>query len=179
MITDLHSNFYHMSALIAVGEEEAAWQKRDWVVDRWRSRLEAHPLTVVESQTVPNGTIHRIYFAEADRAFGVKAAWVAVPRGAGWPATLSFSNDRKRLTRQKISVGQSAEDVRYVDFNRCRGRTLLARHDADVTGAEIDASAETTLLAYLAKPDGKEVVVDKSDISICVLPGRLLPFVKH
>lgn len=171
---DLQSNFYAISAYLAVGEDRAAWRHRDQMIQMWRNRLERHPKVSVVAEPAKRGMIYQVYFPKTDSDTGTRAAWVAVPYGPGWPATLTFSRDRMRLAFQKIRAGEADQDFRYVDLHRCRGRRSLGRIELALSVTDFDAAAKAALSAYLASPDlGLEHM--ENQVRTCVMAARLLP----
>ena len=173
-IRDLSTNFYAMAAYLTVGERRDAWQQRDRLVEAWRSRLDRHPLVSVSAEPLEYGMIYHLYFAQTDRMSGTRAAWVAVPYGPGWPATLSFSKDRFRLSLRKTGTGEISDDDQYVDLHRCTGRRALGRIETKVSSTEFDETARASLTAYLANPD-LPVETRQNQVQPCLWPGRLLP----
>lgn len=172
-MTDLLSNFYAMSAFHKTGNAKATWRLRDRIVERWRTRLERHPMVSVSVEPMQDGMLYQLYFSATDQNSGTRAAWVAVPYGPGWPATLSFSHDRMRLALRQARAAKD-NDFRYVDLNRCHGRRTLGRIETTLSSAEFDATARASMTAYLANPDQPDS--RRADqISVCVLPNRLLP----
>ncbi len=172
-MNSLLANFYAISAFAANGDERAAWRTRDQMVERWRNRLERSDQVSVSAEPVDLGMIYQLSFLDIDEESGTRAAWVAVPYGPGWPATLSFSSDRMRLALRRTGTDQASPDFRYVDLNRCRGRRTLGRIDASVPSPDFDAAARASLTAYLADPDLPKA--SDSEIDLCVWPARLLP----
>lgn len=171
---DHFANFYAIAAFASAQEAPTAWTLRDDMIARWHNRLERHSDVSVAVEAVDSGTIYQLSFADPDAIRGLSAAWVAVPAGAGWPATLTFSRDPVRLGLRKIRAARDEADFWYVDLHRCRGRRSLGRITTRLSVTEFDAAATASLTAYLANPD---VPIAQADdlIQTCVLPGRLLP----
>lgn len=172
-MTDTLSNFYAMAAFHGAGDTNATWRLRDQVVEAWWMRLERHPMVSVSAEALQNGMVYQLYFSEPDANSGTHVAWVAVPFGPGWPATLSFSRDRMRLALRDARAAKDT-DFRYVDLNRCLGRRTLGRIEKTVSSVDFDAAARASLSAYLANPDQPHQGSDRK-IEVCVLPNRLLP----
>lgn len=172
---DLLANFYAIAAFHKVGDRRTSWRVRDQMVEAWRSRLDRHPLVSVSAEPQQHGMIYQLYFQEIDHETGTRAAWVAVPDGPGWPAALSFSQDRMRLALRKARAAKNT-DFRYVDLDRCHGRRTLGRIDTVLATSDFDAAARASLNAYLAKPDQPSTRKDDR-VEVCVLPSRLLPSV--
>ena len=168
------SNFYAMAAFAASGDEQAAWRLRDQMVERWRSRLERHPLISISAEPSDQGMIYQVYFSEPDAERGLRAAWVGVPYGPGWPATLTFSRDPLRLQLRKVRASEDELDFRYVDLHRCRGRRSLGEIATRLSAVEFDAAAHASLAAYMANPDVPNAY-QGGPVSACVFPSRLLP----
>jgi len=172
-VTDLTSNFYAIAAFFGSGDAASAWRTRDRMVEMWRTKLERHPRVSITAEPHADGMIYQVYFSETDHESGTRAAWVAVPFGAGLPATLSFSHDRQRLALRKAKAARDFE-FRYVDLHRCHGRRVLGRIDKDLASHEFDAAAQAALTAYLANPDQPASSAD-DPIQVCTFPSRLLP----
>ena len=171
---DLMSNFYAIASFAAIGEEASAWRLRDQMVDGWHARLDQHPAVSVSVMPSHNGTIYQVYFTQSDEDTGVKAVWVGVPNGPGWPATLSFSKDPFRLGLKRIRAAEDRTEYRYVDLHRCLGRRALGAIAKRLSVKEFDAAASASLAAYMAHPDQPAAYVS-GPIRNCVFPGRLLP----
>lgn len=173
-MTNLLSNFYAMGSFLAVGEDRLAWRVRDETVEAWRSRLERHPGVSVSASAQRHGMIYQVFFEAPDKDTRLRTAWVAVPFGPGWPATLGFSSDRMRLAFRRTSAGGREQEVEFVDLNRCLGRRTLGEITTPMTAQTYRDTALSSLNAYLAAPDiprGKA----KREIQICTWPSRLLP----
>ena len=173
-MTDRLSNFYSISAFLAAGRSKAAWRQRDQFIEAWRTRLERHPHVSVHAEPTEDGMIYQLYFSELDKDTGIQAAWVAVPYGAGWPATLTFSSDPMRLAFRRARSARDVEDIRYVDLHRCFVRRSLGQITTKLSRSEFSAAAQASLSAYLAKPDRRHSQ-SGSQIDICYSPARLLP----
>lgn len=168
------ANFYAMASLVAAEDEVAAWRLRDQMVERWRLRLERHPQVSVQAEATDYGMIYQIYFAQADEELGLRAAWVGVPFGPGWPATLTFSDDPFRLQLRKVRTPDDPVEFRYVDLHRCQGRRALGQIATKLSVTEFDRAALASLTAYMANPD-QPGLHQSGPIASCVFPGRLLP----
>ncbi len=173
---DTLSNFYAIAAHLAVEEDVAAWRLRDQLITTWYNRLDRHPMVSISKVALDHGTVYQVHFAEAAGDIGPRAAWVGVPSGPGWPATISFSNSPFQLALRQISQGGD-EDGRYIELNRCYDRRSLGRLDPRLASVDFDGAAQAGLSAYLADPDTQVQVSDRA-VSPCVLHGRLLPMPK-
>lgn len=174
---DVMSNLYAIAAHLAVDEDRAAWRLRDDMIKAWSDKLERHPMVSVSTVTLELGTIYQIHFAAPSEETGPRAAWVAVPAGPGWPATISFSNSPFQLAMRQISDG-SETSGRYIELSRCYDRRALGRLDDRASSVDFDGAAQAGLTAYLAAPDMQVEMSDRS-ISPCILHGRLLPVPKR
>lgn len=173
-MTNLLSNFYAMGSFLATGEDRRAWRIRDVTVESWRSRLDRHPQVSVAALAQKHGMIYQVNFATPDKETKLRAAWVAVPYGPGWPATLGFSSDRMRLALKRTSSESGGAVAEFIDLNRCLGRRTLGEVKTPMSTQMYQQTATASLNAYLASPDiprGRE----KRDIQICTWPSRLLP----
>lgn len=171
---DTQSNFYAIAVNLAVGNDRAAWDIRDQMVEIWQDRLDRNPLVSIASVQVEGGIIYQVQFTERGSESGPKSAWVGVPSGPGWPATLSFSNDRMLMAMRAMRTGTDNPTVRRIELNRCYGRRSLGQLDPRLTSVEFDGAAIAGLSAYLANPD-LEIELSDTAISPCYLSDRLLP----
>lgn len=172
-MSDLMSNFYAIAVHLAVGEDLSAWRMRDQFIATWAKRLDRHPMVSISEVEIDHGRIYQVHFAETTDGAGPRAAWVGVPTGPGWPATISFSSSPFQLALRQISDGGD-QGARYIELNRCYARRSLGRLDADIATVDFDGAAQAGLSAYLASPDLQVEVSDRA-VSPCVLHGRLLP----
>ncbi len=173
-LRDAQASFYAVASNLAANQDLSAWRYRDEMIETWRDRLDRHPMVSISSVKNEFGTIYQIHFAELDAETGARAAWVAVPTGPGWPATISFSNDRFQLALQKIRSGEDDPQARYIELNRCYGRRSLGRVDPRLSSVDFDGAAQAGLTAYLAAPD-MQVEMSEITISPCFLHHRILP----
>lgn len=171
---DLQANFYAIAAFVLADDHRAAWQLRDRVVERWRTRLERHPDVALSAEPTAHGMIYQLYFTRTDDESGLRAAWVAVPFVDGWPATLSFSRDGFRFGLRQIRASAEAEEIRYVDMHRCQGRRTLGEISVKLSSTDFDDMARAALTAYLANPD-QPSPHQGGPLKVCIWPGRLLP----
>jgi hypothetical protein len=171
-LRDLTARFYQISALLADGKSRTAWQARDEMVEDWLNKLARDPTINVDTRTVRGGEVHAVTFTKRDRETGIGAAWIAVPSGAGWPATLTVGSERQLSAFHRIRTGA---DLRHVDLYRCRSRRILAKSAEAIPADEMDVSAETTLVAYLARPDKYGRAEAGESLNVCIWPKRLLP----
>ncbi|MEO1659867.1 MAG: hypothetical protein AAFR51_02680 [Pseudomonadota bacterium] len=170
---DLMANFYAMASFLAAGEARETWRLRDRVIESWRSRIERHPHTTIDSEPTPHGMIYAVNFPPGSRGSGPRAAWVAVPFKAGWPATLSVSDRGFIVALRKTRGSNSQAQDRYIELNRCHHRRTMGRIDASVSSVDFDATARASLTAYLANPDG--IAPATEGPAPCIMPDRLLP----
>ncbi|MEM1390361.1 MAG: hypothetical protein AAGG45_04710 [Pseudomonadota bacterium] len=169
----LQSQFYYVAALLANGDERAAWDVRDEVVDNWARRMQRNRLVTLDKTDVRGGVIYRVIYNATDANTGSRIAFTAVPTGGGWPATVTLGSERQLNAFHRLRAGETAQPLRHIDLYRCTGRRLLARSTEELTIDEVTAAAERSLVAYLARPDvaygeGKEIIP-------CLWPERLLP----
>ena len=167
--------FAYAAALAANGDASQAWALRDASVETWLTELSYDPTTRVSSSKIRGGKLHRIQFTYPDRETGVRLAWVVVPNGAGWPATMTIGNSRQRLAFHRLRAGDSVKAPRHITLYRCTSRKILARIDDTKRPQEIDRDAEVTMLAYLSRPDTPSRPVKGEPVETCIWPNRLLP----
>ena len=173
---DVMSNFYAIAAHLANNEDATAWRMRDQLIGSWHDRLDRHPMVSISKISIDHGAVYQIHFADIADDEGPRAAWVGVPTGPGWPATISFSSSPLQLALRKISEGGDS-NARYIELNRCYDRRSLGRLDPRLASVDFDGAAQAGLAAYLANPD-VHVQVSERAVSPCVLHGRLLPLPK-
>lgn len=167
--------FYHMAALLAAGRGQEAWLLRDTTVADWWDRLSYEPTVQLDRIDVMGGTVYAVAFLQPDQETGIKAAWIAVPEGKGWPATLTLGQSRQLTAFHRMRAGEGTAPLRHIDLYRCRGRRLLARTDSDIPMDEAQTLARVALIAYLNDPDGFEPSERGAPLNTCLWPQRLLP----
>lgn len=166
--------FAHIAALAAIGDGQTAWALRDASIESWLTELSYDPTTTVSSTNVRGGILHRVQFTYPDRETGVRLAWVAVPDGAGWPATITIGTSRQRSAFHRLRAGENAKPPRHVMLYRCTSRKILARIDDRVSANEIDRDAEVSLISYLSDPDTATRPVGGEPVATCIWPNKML-----
>ncbi len=172
---DSRAQFLFATALLADGQTQQAWSARDTAVANWLDRLSFNPLVDVETTTILGGTLHAVRFMRPDQSSGIRAAWVAVPDGGGWPATLTIGADRQITAFHRLRAGADAPELHHIDLYRCRSRRLLARAETPIPVSEMAAAAALTMIGYLSDPDLLEPTGPGKPLATCVWPQRLLP----
>ncbi len=169
------ARFYHVAALLADGRDDQAWMLRDTMIEDWLDELSYDPQVDVNTAQVAGGTIHSVRFMRPDQSTGIGAAWLAVPDGAGWPATLTIGSERQLAAFHKMRAGADAPKLRHVDLYRCRGRRLLARAEAEFPLDEMESAAAVTMIGYLSRPDMLGMTEEGQPLATCLWPNRILP----
>ena len=172
---DARTKYYYAATLLASGQDRQAWDVRDDLVNQWLDRVSYDPQVMLDETAVRGGVIYTVTFMNPDPDSGIRSAWVGVPDGAGWPATLTLASGRQRAAFYKLGIGETDEPVRHIDIYRCRGRTLLGRAASDLSADGLDEAARTTLLSYFADPDRTSVTAIGARPEVCIWPDRLLP----
>lgn len=175
VLYDERAQFYQAAALLADNQDAKAWNIRDRLVNSWLEKLARNPQAAVDVKTLRTGIIYTVTFAQPDSESGIGAAWVAVPYGAGWPATLTIGAERQVTAFHRLRAGADAPALAHVDYYRCRGRRLLARAPVAIPMSEMEAAARVTLIGYLAAPDDLDETKDGQALATCLWPQRLLP----
>ena len=172
---DERANFYKAAVLLANGEAQRAWALRDQLVADWLEELAGDPLVAVESHAIRGGFMHTVRFARPDHDSGIGTAWIGVPDGPGWPATLTMGAGRQRTAFHRLRAGAQSAPMQHVDYYRCRGRRLLAETEASIAMSELDEAARLTLIGYFTAPDGTTRQTGEGTLKTCLWPSRILP----
>lgn len=172
---DDNARFYYAAALLANGQPGEAWAVRDLMVADWLERMSYDSQIEIETRQVRGGTIHAVRFMRPDKQTGIGAAWIAVPDGAGWPATLTIGSVRQVTAFHRLRAGAETPALRHVDLYRCRARRLLAKAQTAIPRGEVETAALTTLIGYLDSPDMLAKTEKGQPLATCLWPGRLLP----
>lgn len=172
-LSSLQAQFYYSAALLASGDSNSAWDIRDQMVLDWTKRLKRNRSITLDQTSVRGGTVYRVTYNAIDPETGFRVAFVAVPNGAGWPATVTLGSERQISAFHRLRAGQDTTPLRHIDLYRCTGRRLLARSDASLSISETTQTAERSLMAYLANPD--TAYGENGAIIPCLWPERLLP----
>ncbi|MEO1641894.1 MAG: hypothetical protein AAFR74_01055 [Pseudomonadota bacterium] len=172
-LQSLQAQFYYAAALVAANNASAAWDMRDQMVSDWVARMDRNRAVTLDQTKVRGGIVYRVSYNALDNETGFRVAYVAVPKGAGWPATITLGSERQLNAFHRLRAGENTKPLRHVDLYRCSGRRLLARSDARLSIAETNRTAERSLTAYLANPD--TTAGQGGQIIPCLWPERLLP----
>ena len=172
---DDRAQFYYAAALLAAAQDAKAWNVRDSLINTWLNRLASNPDIAVEATDTRGGLIYKIKFLSPHPDTGIGVAWVAVPDGAGWPATLTIGSERQLTAIHRLRAGAEANTSQHVDYYRCRGRRLLARAEHDIPMSEMEEAARLTLIGYLSAPDADTETLSGEALPACLWPRRLLP----
>lgn len=172
-LSSLQAQFYYSAALLASGDSKSAWDIRDQMVHSWTQRLMRNRSVTLDETSVLSGKIYRVTYNAIDRETGFRVAFVAVPDGAGWPATVTLGSERRMSAFHRLRAGEEATQLRHIDLYRCTGRRLLARSNGSLSISETTETAERSLTAYLANPD--TAYGNGEAIIPCLWPERLLP----
>lgn len=177
-IQDRPSLFAQAAAFLANRDAEMGWVIRDEIIESWLSELSRTPLITVDEIEAQGGRIYAVNFTKLDAETGLRAAWVAVPEDAGWPATLTVGSGRQLNAFHRLRAGDDAADQRHITLHRCQGRRLLAETEVEISSLRFEQTAKLALQAYLANPDTYEPA-PKGRINQCYATHRLLPGVRR
>ncbi|MEM1086670.1 MAG: hypothetical protein AAGH90_03005 [Pseudomonadota bacterium] len=172
-LKSLQSQFYYAAALLAADKPQSAWDIRDQMIADWTSKMQRNRSVDIDEFKARGGLIYRVTYNALDRETGVRVAFIAVPEGPGWPATVTLGKDRQLNAFHRLRAGEDAQPLRHIDLYRCTGRRLLARSDARLSLSETTEIAEQGLSVYLANPDTN--FGENGEIIPCLWPERLLP----
>ena len=167
--------FGMVAALLATGQEDKAWATRDQAVEAWIAGLEDDGLAAIEVSELTGGTLYEIRFDAAENEKRIRAIWLAVPEGRGWPAAVSLGSDRFRAAMHAVRAGPDAERLEHLDFVRCRSRYVLTKSEGAIPIDESADAAKPLLEAYLAQPDRLEWTEENAPVAACIWPGEMLP----
>ncbi|MDJ0919716.1 MAG: hypothetical protein QNI84_01200 [Henriciella sp.] len=173
-ISDRASLFAQAAAFLANREDEMGWIIRDEIIEAWLGELSRTPLITVDEIEAPGGVVYAVNFTRTDADSGLRAAWVAVPEAAGWPATLTIGSERRLNAFHRLRAGEEAATQSHIQLHRCRGRKLLAETEIDLSSLEFEQTAKLALTAYLANPDLYQHDPE-GEIHQCYATHRLLP----
>ncbi len=167
-IYDTDILFAYAAILLQTGETDLAWHNRDRLIARWKTIAERRLAAPIEAMQVAGGTIYILDRGQYGTDLTHAHAWIAIPDGPGWPATLSVGTDRQLSAFRKLRAPEVQANMTVIDLYRCRGRRILARLDTAPAPSDLHATAIAAMTAYLAQPD------TDAD-GTCLWPHRLLP----
>ena len=169
--SDTEALMMHAAVRFALGEETRASALRDEAVESWIARLVRRGIASIEIEETADGKIIAVTFDRTDREMRVSHLWIAVPRGAGWPAALSITSERQLTAFHRLRAGADAPALRHVRLYRCQSRRLLARSSQPLSAADVAGAARLGLSAYLGDPD----VPAPGKLEACLFDGYILP----
>ena len=164
----------YMTTLILNGDAPLAWELRDEEIDLWLSKLSDDQLGEIETIRMRDGLVYKVTYDVFDPAFRETVAWIAVPFGDGFPATISLSSEKSLIGLLKLSLGNEAEGLKQLRLRRCHGSDLLWSDTQGISEQDADEMAIEVAKAYLANPDRVEPSKPHQPIATCFDVDRLL-----
>lgn len=163
-----------IAAHIELGHQKKAWAERDRLIDHWVSKVTDDGLASVTSHEVRGGTIYTAEFIAIEPDEYVRAVWLAVPDGEGWPSAVVLGSEKFRTSMFRLRVQKSIE-IEHIDLIGCQERITLSQSEGqlpmNVAGSAAMAAAEM----YLQDPELPQSngMIDLS--TACKWPTRMLP----
>lgn len=171
----LSDRFRLMAALAASGRETEAWIERDEAVEAWLAKLSENGLAVVETETLTDGVIYAVQFSAVEEDSRIRAIWLAVPDGDGWPAAVNLGSDSFRAAMHAIRASEGAPRLQHVDLVRCRSRYTLGKAEGDISVKAAERAARPLLEVYLRAPDRLEWTAANKPVASCIWPQQMMP----
>lgn len=170
---DQEARLGYIIALLANGETETAWLLRDAEVAQWIAQTEEDGLARLDSVEVPGGVIHKASFEEVDPFRRERILWLAVPYGAGLPASVSLSSEIQYVEMARLHKGPAANGLQQLILNRCGERENLETRYDNLPEDDAHQRAITRLTDYLAAPDITAASNADGSIRTCHAPEHL------
>lgn len=163
----------YMTALILNGQEDLAWQLRDEEVNVWLDKLDHDGLAHVETLRLRDGLVYKVSFDAIDPKRRESIAWLALPFGQGFPATISLSSEDAMIALARIRYGEAASRLKQVKLRRCHGQVTLKNDLNDLSEADAHLIAMEAAKVYLSAPDGVLETEPGQPVATCFGLNRL------
>lgn len=171
-------NMREWSGLIAanleLGHTEAAWQERDSMVQHWINQLTEDGLADIREENVDGGKVYSVEFIALEPESYVRALWLAVPDGEGWPSAVVLRSDAFRNAMLRIRK-PDAQRMEQIDLIGCRERITLFQEEGGISFETAKEAANAAAATYLQHP---EVLFDNEVIDMdgaCIWPDVMMP----
>ena len=163
-----------IAAHLELGNETAAWKERDALIAHWLGKIAEDGLAEINSHDVRGGTIHKAEFIALEPDEYVRAVWVAVPDGEGWPSAVVLGSERFRASLFKLRAPE-ADRLEHIDLIGCQERITLTQSEGRLPVSMADDAAMAAATYYLEQPEmpAANGMTDLS--SACVWPTKMLP----
>ncbi len=163
-----------IAAQVELGNTKAAWKERDDLIAHWLDTITKDGLAELDMQMVPGGAVYSAKFTALEPEEYVRAVWVAVPKGEGWPSAVVLGSEKFRSSMYQLRA-QSAERLEHIDLIGCRERITLTQSEGQLPISLADGAARAAAAVYLGDPELPQGngAVDLS--SACTWPTKMLP----
>ena len=163
----------YITALALNGQEDLAWSLRDEEVESWLGRLDHDGLATVETIRLRDGLVYKVTFDAVDPKRREPVAWLALPFGAGFPATISLSSEEAMIALAKIRYGEAGSNLKQVKLHQCHGQVTLINDLDGLSETDAHTIAMEAATAYLAAPDRVAQTNPGQPIASCFALERL------
>lgn len=163
-----------IAAKLELGDEASAWKERDAMIGHWRDKVSADGLAEINTHKVQDGTIYKAEFIALEPDEYVRAVWVAVPKGKGWPSAVVLGSEKFRSSMYKLRAKNTAR-LEHIDLIGCRERITLTQSEGQLPIPVADRAAMAAATLYLEEP---ELPINNGAIdlsSACTWPTKMLP----
>ncbi|MEL7547265.1 MAG: hypothetical protein AAGJ84_11475 [Pseudomonadota bacterium] len=173
--TTVRQQLNYSAALLSVGRDADAWTERDELIANWLERVAQSGDVQTAMRVLEHGRLVHLLFSAEARLDGLRSAWVVLPDGPGWPASIRMTQQAEGRPQRAVFSESAADEPLFVELYQCRSRRLLGRVSLDVSAAQTHANAQAALTAYLNAPDSVSAAASSSEIQTCFWPDHLLP----
>jgi hypothetical protein len=163
----------YITTLILNGQENLAWRLRDSEVHGWLEKLDHDGIASVEIIRLRDGLIYKATFDAVDPKRRESLAWLALPDGAGFPATISLSSEDAMIALAKIRYGKAGNSLKQIKLRKCHGQVTLLSDLNDLSETKANTIAMAAAKAYLAAPDRVAKTEPGQPIASCFDLDRL------
>ena len=163
----------YITTLALDDQERLAWSLRDEEIDVWLDELYETGLADVETVRLRDGFVHKVTYNAVDPSRNETVAWLAVPHGAGFPATISLSSETAMIALLKLRVGDAANRLQQLKLRRCHGQDFLLSEADGINEDDAETKAMAAAKAYLRRPDGVRKTAPGEPIATCYNLDRL------
>ena len=170
----LRAWFGLIAAYLELGHDAQAWEERDALIEHWLGRLSDDGLAEIKSHDVRGGTIHKAEFIALEPDEYVRAVWVAVPEGEGWPSAVVLGSERFRASMFTLRAPK-ADRLEHIDLIGCRERITLSQSEGHLPVSTANEAAMAAAAYYLKDPELPQNKGATDLSSACVWSTKMLP----
>jgi len=163
-----------IAARLETGNETEAWKERDALVSHWLEAVNKDGLAEVDTHDVQGGTVYAANFIALEPGDYVRAVWLAVPDGKGWPSAVVLGSEAFRSSMHNLRTS-SSKRLEHIDLIGCQERITLTQSEGELPSSIAEKAALAAAIVYLEEPEMPQKNSARNLSAACTWPTKMLP----